>query len=234
VPLTVSATPETVEVKGSATAQDLPVAGAATCLTKNRLRASGTMDINADFAASGAPADLLASARGSATLRARDGRVSGVRTLSEVLALEEVNERVTDSELDTGGGLPYHAIQIDASLAEQRVVLKRAVLQSLALNIAVQGEIHVADGRVELTGVALPIVNSIVRHVPLLGRAAGGPIVGIPFSVSGDLANPKVKQVGATAIAGALLHTLQSVVTLPVHLLGAGAGDAGARPRNAP
>ena len=159
--------------------------------------------------------------QGSARLRARDGRIGGVRTLAEVLALEDVSERLVDAELDTSGdGLPYHAIEIDASLAGERVVLDRAVLQSLALNMAVQGEIRLADRQVALTGVALPIANSIVRQVPLPGRAFGGPIVGIPFSVTGDLGNPEVKRVGATAVAGALLHTLQSVVTLPVQLLG--------------
>ena len=83
-----------------------------------------------------------------------------------------------------------------------------------------------------MTGVALPILNTIARQVPLLGRAAGGPIVGVPFSVSGDLENPQVKRVGAAAIAGTLLGTLQSRVTLPVQLLGA--GDAGAPPRDQP
>ncbi len=232
---TLLATPETVEVKGRATAQDLPVAGATTCLTKNMLRASGTMDISADFAASGAPAALLASARGSARLRARNGRVGGVAVLSEVLTLEEVNERLAGADLDTGrDGWPYRAIEIDASLVGQRVVVDRALLESLALDIAIQGEIRIDDGHMALTGVALPVVNAIVRQAPLVGRAAGGPIVGIPFSVRGNPGNPEVKRVGATAIAGALLGTLQSVVTLPVQLLGAGPGDAGGDPGASP
>jgi hypothetical protein len=40
-----------------------------------------------------------------------------------------------------------------------------------------------------------------------------------------------VKRVGATAVAGALLHMLQSVVTLPVQLTRR--GDASVRPRSA-
>jgi hypothetical protein len=43
------------------------------------------------------------------------------------------------------------------------------------------------------------------------------------------MGNLQVKQVGATAVAGALLHTLQAVVTLPVQLLGAGAAGASTR-----
>jgi hypothetical protein len=237
VPFTVLATPQTVEVKGRATAQDLPLAGAATCLSKNLLRASGTIDISADFEASGAPAALLASARGSARLRARDGRVGRAPVLSEVLTLEEVKERLPGTELDTRRyGFPYRSIEIDTTLAGERVVVDRGLLQSLALDIAVQGEIRIRDGQLALTGVALPAVNAIVRQVPVLGGAGRGPIVGIPFSVTGDAANPHVTRVSATAVAGTLLSTLQSVVTLPVQLLGAGDAGGGERalPRDPP
>ncbi len=90
-----------------------------------------------------------------------------------------------------------------------------------------QGEIGLVDKKVALTGIALPIVNvnALLRRVPIVGRVIGDPIVGIPFSVGGDIDNPQVSRIGAAAIAGALVNTLQSVVSLPVHLLGGG-GDA--------
>jgi hypothetical protein len=89
-----------------------------------------------------------------------------------------------------------------------------------------QGEIGIVDRKVALTGVALPIVNvnALLRRVPIVGRVIGDPIVGIPFSVGGDVSNPQVSRIGAAAVAGALLNTLQSVVSLPVQLLGGG-GD---------
>jgi uncharacterized protein YhdP len=107
-----------------------------------RNHASGTMDISADFTARGAPAALLASTRGSARLRAHNGHVGRAPALSEVLTLEEVNERLSRTALDTSrDGLPYRSIEIDATLAGGRVVVDRGLLQSLALDIAVQGEI---------------------------------------------------------------------------------------------
>ena len=227
VPLTLSATPAGLEVKGSANAQNLPVAATAACLTKNRLRASGTMDVSMEFAGSGAPSALRASARGSATLRARDGYIGGSQGLSEILALEDVNQRLEDAQLKTyRSGMPYRAIEIGASLAGYRVVVDRALLKSPSIDIVVQGEVHLPDGQVALTGVALPIVNALFRQVPVLGRIVGDPIVGIPFSMGGDIGDPQVKRVRAAAVGGALLHTLQSVVLLPVQLLGEVAGDA--------
>jgi hypothetical protein len=148
-----------------------------------------------------------------------------------------VKERLPGTELDTRrDGLPYRSIEIDTTLAGERVVVDRGLLQSLALDIAVQGEIRIRDGQLALTGVALPAVNAIVRQVPVLGGAGRGPIVGIPFSVTGDAANPHVTRVSATAVAGTLLSTLQSVVTLPVQLLGAGDAGGGERalPRDPP
>ena len=51
-----------------------------------------------------------------------------------------------------------------------------------------QGAIGIADGKVALTGVALPIVNvnALLRRVPIVRRVIGDPVVGIPFSVGGD------------------------------------------------
>jgi hypothetical protein len=114
------------------------------------------------------------------------------------------------------------------------VVIERSLLEGLALNVATQGDIRLADGRLALTGIALPIVNAFARRVPLLGNLIGDPIVGIPFSVSGDVGNPQVTRVGPAAIAGSLVRTLQGVVSLPVQLLGGGFGDGQRLPRDPP
>lgn len=191
--------------------------------SKDSIRASGTMDLTADFTASGAPSSLLASSRGTAKLRARDGRVAGAHALSGVLEIDEVNQRLPKADVDSSrDGFSYSAIEIDAKLAGERVIVERALLESAALNVVMQGEVRLDDGQVALTGIALPIVNAILRNVPIVGAAIGAPIVGIPIRVSGDIKDPHVDRIAATAIAGALLTTLQSVVSLPVQLLGAG------------
>jgi len=232
MPFTLTASGATVDLKGGASARDLPVAAAVACLTKDSIRASGTMDLTSEFAASGAPSTLLASARGSARVRARDGRLGGVDAITGVLNLEEVSERLPGTERESAReGMSYLTIEIDARLERERAILDRVLLEGGALNIAMQGEISIVDKTVALTGIALPIVNSILRRVPIVGRAFGDPIVGIPFSVGGDVRNPQVSRIGAGAVAGALLNTLQSVVSLPVQLLGGGggggAGDGG-------
>jgi uncharacterized protein YhdP len=152
--------------------------------------------------------------------------------LSEVLKLEDVSERLAATELDTArDGFAYSTLEVDASVAAGSLVIERSLLEGGVLNIAAQGEVRLADGRLALTGVALPIVNAIARRVPLLGNLIGDPIIGIPFSVSGDVGNPQVNRVGPTAVAGALVRTLQSVVSLPVQLLGGGAGAGEPLPR---
>jgi AsmA-like C-terminal region len=227
VPFTLTATEGAMDLKGRVAVENLPVAAAMVCLTKNLFRASGTMDLDADFAAHGPAASLQGAMQGNARLRARDGRVGGARGLSGVLKLDDVNERLPGAEREFDReGLPYAAIEIDARLAGERALIDRALLESPGLNIVAQGEVGLADRKVALTGIALPIVNSLLRRVPIVGRAVGDPIVGIPFRVSGDLADPQVTKTGATAIAGALVDTLQSVVSLPVQLLGIGAGGA--------
>jgi uncharacterized protein YhdP len=161
-------------------------------------------------------------------LRARDGRIGGVNAISGVLDLDEVSERLASSERESiRDGMPYLTLEIDARLERERAILDRVLLEGASLNIAMQGEVGLGDRKLALTGIALPLVNvnALLRRVPIVGRAFGDPIVGIPFSVGGDVSNPQVSRIGAAAVAGALVNTLQSVVSLPVQLLGAG-GDA--------
>jgi len=120
--------------------------------------------------------------------------------------------------------MSYIAIEIDARVEGAKMVIERALYESGALNVAMQGDVGLRDRQVALTGVALPIVNTILRNVPIVGRVVGDPIVGIPISVTGDIGDPQVSRIGAGAIAGGLVNTLQAVVSLPVQLLGAGTG----------
>jgi len=232
VPFKLTASGGALQLEGQASAKDLPLGDAAPCLSRGRLSASGTMEVRASFSASGSASSLLASTRGSAKLRARDGRIGGVRALARVVEVDEVSQRLPKAEVEAASqGIAFSTLEIEASLAGERVTIERALIESAAINIAMQGQIRLDDRQVALTGVALPIVSTLLKSVPVIGQIVGDPVVGIPISVTGDIADPQVNRVGAGAIAGALLGTLQSVVSLPVQLLGGAPAPAAAEPR---
>jgi hypothetical protein len=223
VPLTLTANAGALQLNGRATAKALPLATAATCLSKGRLSASGTVDVSAEFSSSGSPSSLIASSKGSGKLRARDGRIGGVNALSRVVEVDEVSARLPRTEVDSAReSFAFSRLEIDASLVGKRLSIERALVASAALNVAMQGEVRLDDGRIALTGVALPIVNNLLQSVPVIGNVVGDPVVGIPISVTGDISDPRVSRAAAGAIAGALVGTLQSIVSLPVQLLGGG------------
>jgi uncharacterized protein YhdP len=181
------------------------------------------MDVSAEFSSTGSPSSLIASAKGSGKLRARDGRIGGVNALSRVLEVDEVSARLPKKEVDSqAAGFAFSSLDVDASLAGGRLSIERALVASAALNVAMQGEIRLDEGKVALTGVALPIVNNLLKSVPVIGTVIGDPVVGIPISVTGTVSDPHVSRAAAGAIAGALVGTLQSIVSLPVQLLGGG------------
>jgi len=221
VPLTLTASSGTLQLKGRATAADLPLATAAPCLSKGRFAALGTMDVSAEFSASGSVSSLIASSKGSGKLRARDGRIGGVSPLSRVLEVDEVRARLPKAAVDSGReGFAFSSLEIDASFVGERLSIERALIASPVLNVAMQGEIRLDDRQIDLSGVALPIVNNLLKSVPVIGNVVGDPVIGIPISVTGDISDPRVSRVAAGAIGGALLGTLQSIVSLPVQLLG--------------
>ena len=231
VPFKLMASDGALQLEGKASAKDLPLAEAATCLSRGRFTASGTMEVSASFTANGSPSSLLASTRGSARLRARDGRIGGVHALSRVVEVDEVSQRLPKAEVESARqGFAFSTLEIDASLARERVTIERALVESAAINVAMQGEIRLDNRQVALTGVALPIVSTLLKSVPVIGQIVGDPVVGIPISVTGDISDPQVNRVAAGAIAGALVGTLQSVISLPVQLLG-GSAPAASEPR---
>ena len=223
VPLTLTASGGVLQLKGRASATDLPLAATATCLSKGRLSASGTIDITAEFSSTGSPSSLIASVKGNGKLRARDGRIGGVNALSRVVEVDEVSARLPKADVDSAReGFAFSSLEVDASLAGERLSIERALVASPALNVAMQGEIRLDDGQLALNGVALPIVNNVLKSVPVIGNVIGDPVIGIPISVTGDVSDPRVSRAAAGAIAGALIGTLQSIVSLPVQLLGGG------------
>jgi uncharacterized protein YhdP len=191
VPLTLTASGGVLQLKGRASATDLPLAATATCLSKGRLSASGTIDITAEFSSTGSPSSLIASVKGNGKLRARDGRIGGVNALSRVVEVDEVSARLPKADVDSAReGFAFSSLEVDASLAGERLSIERALVASPALNVAMQGEIRLDDGQLALNGVALPIVNNVLKSVPVIGNVIGDPVIGIPISVTGDVSDP--------------------------------------------
>jgi hypothetical protein len=83
------------------------------------------------------------------------------------------------------------------------------------------GSIDLDAGELALRGVVAPFgsATASLRRIPLLGRLFGARIIGVPFSVSGDWHDPRVRPLGPEAIAGSMLDLLGRFLNAPIQLL---------------
>jgi hypothetical protein len=183
---------------------------------------TGTLDLDADFSASG-PADGLArAARGTFRFTARNGTIQRAPAIARVLSLDVVAGalRARPSEL-MASGLDYSELVVAGTLDGGRVRMESGTLNAAALGLAWAGEIDVPGGRLDVHGIVAPFsrVQGALQHVPIVGNIFGARVVGIPVSVTGDLRDPRVVPLGPAAIGQSLVNLMGAVVKTPVDLL---------------
>jgi AsmA-like C-terminal region len=213
--------PGNATVTGRIQVRALPLAGTVSCLTGERIAMTGTLDGNAELAASGPPDGLARAARGSFSFSARDGRIQRAPAIARILSLDTVVAllRARPSEL-MARGLDYSELASAGTLDAGRVRIENATLASSAIGMAMSGEIDIVGERVELRGLVAPFgrIQGVLQQIPILGRIFGASVVGIPVSVTGDLRDPLVVPLGPAAVGQSVVDLMSAIVKAPVEI----------------
>lgn len=105
-------------------------------------------------------------------------------------------------------GLNYDALKVIGSLDSGIIHLEKGTLESSSIDIKIQGQINLLDQKYALDAIIIPKVSSII---PMVGTAAGGPVVGggllvverllsnqinaitaFKYTITGSLSDPQV------------------------------------------
>jgi hypothetical protein len=232
LPFTVAMTPDGVEAKLQLRARAQPLGETLSCVTAGRLAATGTYDLDAELTASGPVGELRNAARGTFEFKAREGRIQRDAILSRALAIDEVATRLDEPPPKLlAEGLDYAEFAAAGSLESGFVRLDHGVLDSGKVEIAIRGDIALADGGLELQGLVAPLGTMLraARRVPVLGRAVGATLIVVPVSITGNVRDPEVKVLSAAAVGTTLVNLMSARFLLPIHLLDIAGGMV---PRN--
>ena len=224
VPFTATLTPDVATVSGRIAERGAPLETVVPCVLPGRdLVATGRLDINAEYTASGPPGELAQRLSGTFRATGRGGRIQYTKLAPKILALEPVAERMKAEHVAevAARGLDFTRVAAVGTLDAGRVRLERFTLDSWVLGLGLTGEIDLAEGQLGLRGVVAPLgnVTGALRRVPVVGRLFGARIVGVPFSVSGDWHDPRVTPLGPEAIAGTFVDLLSRTLNAPIRLL---------------
>ncbi len=192
------------------------------CLSDEKVKMDGKFDFKADVTGEGTGDALTRSLKGSYEFVAMDGRIYQHKLLSKILALLSVTEIFMGSLPDLGmGGLAYNSITVKGRLEGGKLLFEQIVMDGKTMDLAGNGDIDFLGKKINLILLAsiLKTADSIIRMIPLVRYVLDGTLISIPLKVTGDLADPDVRYVPASAVGSGLLGIIERTLKLPVKVI---------------
>jgi hypothetical protein len=192
------------------------------CLLNQDVRATGTFELYGRILAQGRPEDLLNSMEGNIEFHARDGRIDYALGLVRILEFLNVTEiyrgKVPDLKKE---GLSYDRITINITLQKGKLIFKELTIDGASLEMAGQGEINLIDRKINLTVLVAPLktVDRITKRIPLVNTIFAGTLVTIPVKIQGDLKDPRVTPLSASAVGAELFAMMKRTLGLPFKVI---------------
>ena len=102
-----------------------------------------------------------------------------------------------------------------------KLIINNYYMNGETLDLIGNGEIHLEDETVNAQLLAAPFktADTIVRNIPGINYLMAGSLVAIPVSISGDLADPKVEVMSASAVGVSLYNLAKRTIKSPFKLL---------------
>ena len=192
------------------------------CLFDVDLDATGNLDFKGEITSRAKPEELVQSIRGDFAFIARDGRIYRSIPLSRVLGLLNTTEILRGKLPDLKKeGLAYNFIEVKGNLRNGKLMIKEAIMDGRSIEIAAQGEMDLIDQKIDFTVLVAPLktVDFVAKKVPVVKGLLGGTLVSIPVRIRGDLANPKVSVLSASAMGSELIGIMKRTFHLPLKVI---------------
>jgi hypothetical protein len=209
-------------------AENLALRYAGGCLTgaPSTERLEGTYAVSGGLASTGTNAEeLFRNLEGVVYVVIVDGRLYNIGeaglftnllsflTLNNLVRGELPNMRERDFR--------YHRIYLQLRFQDNRVVLDEADLFADAFNMVGEGTMDLFSRQLDLTVLVSPLttLDTLIRHLPIVGRILQGTLVAIPMGIKGPLHNPQVMPLSPKSVGTRLLGILERTLQAPFRLI---------------
>jgi len=194
----------------------------AKCLSGETVQVTGNFELKGRIFGEAEPKDLIPALKGNLEFKAQDGQIYYLLWLARVLEFVNVTEvykgKIPDMKKE---GLSYKHVTEIGSLQDGKLIIKEATLDGHTLQMAAQGEVDLAEGKIDLTVLVAPLrtVDRIINLIPLVRYILAGSLLSLPVKVSGDLKDPKVTALSPSAIGSELLGIMKRTLHLPFKVI---------------
>jgi hypothetical protein len=93
-------------------------------------------------------------------------------------------------------GLAYKSLDLKGKLKNGTLILEDSILDSPTMAIVLDGDVDLADKKVDLKLKVAPIkiIDFATTKIPILKRIRRGHLLSIPVHIKGDWGNPEVEK----------------------------------------
>lgn len=221
--------PGLVTLAGQQVALDLTLAGKGldvatsyNCLTKGKVKMTGSLDFTSQLTASGEPRELVGSLRGPLEMTFTKGVIKQDKLLARLLEVLNVTEIIKGRLPDLGSkGFAYTSIIVQGEFKKSKLVIDKLEMDGETLDILGYGKIDLEQQtiNVELLAAPLKTADTIIKNIPGVNYLLAGTLVTIPVSVKGDLYDPKISVMSASSVGTSLLNLGERTLKAPIKLI---------------
>jgi hypothetical protein len=170
--------------------------------------------------------DLLHNLKGNIEITIQDGRIYNmgrVGTFTNILSFLKVNRLLKGDVPDLKSkDFNYKWLSSKYHIRDGRFILTEGHLHSKSLHIvATEGEFDLFNQTLDFNLLVSPFttVDTVVKKIPVIREIFQGTLIAIPLKVKGDISNPKVTLLSASAIGSRALGILKRILKAPVKII---------------
>jgi len=218
---TAKVSPEPVQIEAEAAARDKSLGSSLNCFLESKLM-SGEFDLAGEVTTRGTADNFIDNLQGQFSFTAEDGRIFRYGLLAKILAGVNITEILKGQAPDLKGeGFGYETAKASGVIENGILKLNETFIDGRSVDMAFSGSLDIAEKQIDLTVLVTPLktVDSIIERIPILGHIAGKNFMAIPVRVRGDLSDPTVTPISASAVGKGLLGVLERTLKLPVRVV---------------
>ena len=218
--------PEQYSFEFSLLAENQEVAQTVNCFLSERLNATGRYTlkgvIKGQGKGNGKGKRLVQALHGDIELLAENGRIHRHVPMQKLFAYLNVTDllrgRIPDMSKE---GFPYNSIEAKARIENGKLMLDEWILESPSMEITGQGELDLERNSINMRVLVAPLraVDSIIKRIPGVNYITGGTLISVAAKIEGDLKNPEVKALPASAVGEGLLGMMKRTLKLPIKVI---------------
>lgn len=209
-----------LNIKPVAKAADLDTA--LVCLWNKHGLMNGTFDLTGEITGEGANDNLVKSLHGNLELNAQKGRMYRFEFLKKIFAMLNVTEIYRGQLPDLlTEGCAYDSIKAKGKFENGQFTFSESVLDGPCARMVWKGRLDLVNNKTNVTVLVSPLktVDTIVKHVPLIGGILGGALISIPVEISGNTFDPDVIPLSPVAVGSELLGYMKRTFQIPFSLI---------------